>query len=339
MSEEIGKTAFEDITSEDLASLLPYQKEALTRKVRDYLNANQEAQVYHLDVCPKCGKAHPNWAPGGKANSGKPMVRCDNCGRRTVVDSEQLTYYSHQDRSKWDQLIEDTFSQVPLVETAARLNIHPSTAWRMRHKLLRFLEELAKPVILEDQVEFDEKYELVAKKGVKELSRPARHRGENATKRGLSNEQFCMITGVQRQADSVLMTVNLGNPSGADIDKMAPHLSSSTSVWIDGKTSYNHLLSEKECDVHVLGNYITYTPVNHLNNVNAYHSAIDEWYERYRGVSTKYINRYSALFRLRRLFGGWDLQEILLAVLRKLRTLQGYFYIRTMRTEDLFIYG
>ena len=40
-----------------------------------------------------------------------------------------------------------------------------------------------------------------------------------------------------------------------------------------------------------------------LNRINSFHSSIEEFNRRYRGVKSKYVNRYAALFSL-----SWNLK-------------------------------
>lgn len=70
------------------------------------------------------------------ANSGKQMLRCKSCKKRFVVDRGQFTFYSHQDQSKWNELILDTLNGVSLKETAAKINVNERNVFNMRHKLL-----------------------------------------------------------------------------------------------------------------------------------------------------------------------------------------------------------
>ena len=65
-----------------------------------------------------------------------PRLRCKECGKRFVVDHGQLTFYSHQDQSKWNELILDTLNGVSLKETAAKINVNERNVFNMRHKLL-----------------------------------------------------------------------------------------------------------------------------------------------------------------------------------------------------------
>lgn len=59
--------------------------------------------TYYFEYCPKRGCYHPRLVKSGFANSDKQMLRCKECGKRFVIDHGQLTFYSHQDQSKWNE--------------------------------------------------------------------------------------------------------------------------------------------------------------------------------------------------------------------------------------------
>ena len=127
-----------------------YAKDKIDRQLIDLTNAKKESRNYCIKVCPKCGAVDPGFTKGGNANSGKPMLKCRCCHKRFTYDNGQLTHYSHQDESKWDQLIVDTFSQVPIEKSAANMNISTYTVWGMCMRLLHMLEKMiADTVVLE----------------------------------------------------------------------------------------------------------------------------------------------------------------------------------------------
>lgn len=109
-------------------------------------------------------------------------------------------------------------------------------------------------------------------------------------------------------------------------------------TWIGGKTAYQRILNQKNCEFRVLGDHKTYTSVDHLNNVNSFHSRIDEWNRGYRGVATKYINRYAALLVTVRKYAGLAADEVLLKVRTMLSNVTDFFRICDMKTSDLFAY-
>ena len=82
----------------------------------------------------------------GKTKAGKQMLKCNSCKKRFVCDHGQLTYYSHQPQSKWNDLIIETQNGNSLLHTAAKIDVHESTAFRMRHKYLHFIEDMECPI-------------------------------------------------------------------------------------------------------------------------------------------------------------------------------------------------
>lgn len=80
------------------------------------------------------------------ANSDKQMLCCKECGKRFVVDRGQLTIYSHQAQSKWNELILDILKGVSLKETAAKINVNERNVFNVRHKLLVSLGTQERPI-------------------------------------------------------------------------------------------------------------------------------------------------------------------------------------------------
>ena len=47
---------------------------------------------------------------------------------------------------KWNDLIIETQNGNSLLHTAAKIDVHKSTAFRMRHKYLHFIEDIECPI-------------------------------------------------------------------------------------------------------------------------------------------------------------------------------------------------
>ena len=204
------------------------------------------------------------------------------------------------------------------------MNISTYTVWRMRMKLLHMLEKMLEDTVVSGEIELDEKYLLNSHKGEKIDNLKPRKRGGSASKRGLSSERICLPTAV---------------PTSGDLMKLSNHIGENSMAWIDGKTTYNSLLSAKQCEIRVMKDHTTYTSLDHLNNVNAFHRLIEKWYKGYNGVASKYINRYAALFTLAREYAGCDTQEILLSIEKRMHQITDSFRIVDMKSGDLFIYS
>lgn len=84
--------------------------------------------------------------------------------------------------------------------------------------------------------------------------------------------------------------------SSIDLLRFGECLESKSFVMLDGSNSYNELLESKNCTKKVLISHESYDKFNHLNTVNSFHKLIEEKLQKYKGVASKYINRYNALF-------------------------------------------
>ena len=143
------------------------------------------------------------------------------------------------------------------------------------------------------EVEMDETYVTHCRKGRIIDGHPGKKRGTPATNRGLSDEKICILTAVQRLGKCIARSLNVAKPSSMDAETFCECITDESYVWTDGLSSYVKPLKEKNCSNKVLESYQEYDAVNHLNNVNSFHSQIQEQYRVYRGVSSKYINRYN----------------------------------------------
>lgn len=137
------------LTTSIQSELYPFQVEKITRQVNDFILSNKESQEYSFKVCPKCGAVHPRLTKAGYTTAGKQMLRCHECNKRFVIDHGELTYYSHQSQAKWDYLILETQNGNTMKETAVKINVHETTAFRMRHKYLHSLEQAVHPICTE----------------------------------------------------------------------------------------------------------------------------------------------------------------------------------------------
>lgn len=108
--------------------LCSYQKDRVSQMIRDFLETNQQMNVFHFEYCPKCGQLHPVLV-----KAGKQMLKCNSCNKRFVCDHGQLTYYSHQSQAKWNDLIIETQKGNSLLKTAAKIDVHESTVFVSRY--------------------------------------------------------------------------------------------------------------------------------------------------------------------------------------------------------------
>jgi hypothetical protein len=181
-----------------------------------------------------------------------------------------------------------------LAKTAALCGIHPTTAFRWRHRFLR-APASDKPRGLRGIVEADETFILESFKGRwSDLPRKARKRGGRARHAGLYQDNIPILVARDR--------------NGATFDAILPQVDgASVSLALAGiVTPGNHLIGDGGKAIatfarragipfHAVpapGKPTPAAPHLHINNVNAYHGRLKQWLNRFNGVATKNLPNY-----------------------------------------------
>jgi transposase-like protein len=240
--------------------------------------------------CPRCGA--PDVRPWGKAR-GLPRYRCVEC-RRTFNPFTGTPVAGLHNKDRWPDQARALIEGESLAKAAERCRIHPSTAFRWRHRFLA-AHNLDKPKSLSGVVEADETFILESFKGRRGgLARPARRRGGKAAKRGLSAEQIPIVVARDRSGatfDALLPRLDAESLKEAFGDRIAP----STDFCCDGGSAIAAFARRAKLKVHVLpapGNPKPEEPEFHINNVNAYHGRLKAWMQRFHGVATENLPTY-----------------------------------------------
>ncbi len=268
----------------------------------EYVNRVIEESTAKKPVppCPHCEKE------GAKRNgrvAGRQRYLCRNCGKSFGDATHSAISQSHYGEAVWRQVIRDTISGVPIDKTANSVMVSHSTVFNMRHKILMALEtqEEIKPTVIEGVCELDDTYVLECYKGKKlpeGFWRKARKHGAVAEKRGVSREYIAICTGIQRDGKAISKAVIRATPGKDDVISVFENrIGEESLILCDGAKSYVALGESCDCpvtNVHEDGK--NGKGFYHINTANSFHSFIKDRYNQYRGVATKYLNRYNALF-------------------------------------------
>jgi transposase-like protein len=240
--------------------------------------------------CPHCDNR--DVVCWGQA-SDLPRYRCKAC-LRTFNALTKTPLAKLRMKDKWAAQTEAMIDGVSLAQAARRCGVHPTTAFRWRH---RFLAALSgdKPKTLSGIVEGDETFILESFKGKRSgLPRKSRKRGGKSAKRGLSAEQIPVIVARDRNGattDAVLPKLDRVSIAAALGGIVTP----ANEFCCDGGTAIVAFARRAGIAAHVLpkpGKPTRQAPDYHLNNVNAYHGRLKEWLRRFHGVATKNLPNY-----------------------------------------------
>lgn len=253
-------------------------------------------------ACPHCGsvavRRFGRYRPAGAGGKARQRYQCKDCGKTfgdLTFSPMSRTHYPE----KWAPFFEYMVQGLSLRKIAKLLDIHVSTAFYWRHRILTGLRRIAPPA-LDGIIEADETYMLESLKGknqVKKLgTRKARKRGGCATKRGISREQVCVLVVVDRNKNVVSQTAGYGRISHKEVDTVvAPYMGEVTCLCTDSASCFKTFSRKKGIDHEVLNikqGVRVKKGIFHIQNVNSYHSRFKDWVLRFKGVATKYLDNY-----------------------------------------------
>ena len=271
--------------------------------VIDYINGKIEdsAEGKPAPPCPHC-KDEGVTKFGFK--HGKQRYRCKGCGKTFLATTNTAMYNSRFGEAVWRQVVRDTVDGIPIDETAEAIGASHTTAFLMRHKVLLSLEaeECRKPTVLDGVCELDDTYVLESLKGTgipEDYWRKARKHGAKAKKRGVSSEYIAISTGLERDGQAYSKSVTRATPGKDDVIAVfGNHIGQEALILCDGAKSYAALGETGDYPVQNVcadGSKAGKGFYN-INTSNSFHGFIKDRYIGYKGVATKYLNRYNALF-------------------------------------------
>jgi hypothetical protein len=179
-------------------------------------------------------------------------------------------------------------------QAAVATGVHRNTSFRWRHCFLSLVED-NRPQQLDGIAEVDETYLLESEKGSRHIKRKAHKRGGSATKRGISDEQVCILVARDRTGQTLDFMTGKGPVTKAQLHScLSPVLNEDSLLVSDGNPSYHHFAREIAI-THEAVNFSAGVRIKgayHLQNFNAYHSRLKNWLNHFHGVATKYLSNY-----------------------------------------------
>jgi transposase-like protein len=281
-----------------LDGLNPAQVDTVLRRLSDPMESESLGTTVLLgkpECCPRCRKS--DIRPWG-FRSGVPRYRCRSCNSAfNPVSGSPLAGLRYKD--KWLVYAKCLLESKTIRACAKECGISIPTAFRWRHRFLKMLDEL-KPSELKGIIEVDETLFLASKKGDRHLGRSPRKRGGTAEKPGQSPEQVRVLVARDRNSSTTDFIVPNGTASAVE-SVLASVIADDSILCTDGSLALA-AFAERQKIFHLSLNLSAGERVVlktfHIQNVNAYHSRLKKWMERFNGVSTKWLSRYLGWWRI-----------------------------------------
>ena len=240
-----------------------------------------------------CGHCGADGIVGWGRSHGLPRYRCKACGRTfNAATGTGMARLRKKDR--WLDQAQAMIEGVSLAKAAERCSVHPTTAYRWRHRFLS-APALDKPHTLQGIVEADETFILESFKGRRSgLTRQARKRGGKSRHPGPFADNIPVL--VARDRSGATTDAVLPEDTAVCITQaLAGAMSPANVLVCDGGWPLRSFARRAKIPVRVVpapGKPLPGEPGIHINNVNAYHSRLKEWMRRFHGVATRNLPNY-----------------------------------------------
>ena len=232
--------------------------------------------------CPYCGKEHVR--RNGHRHDGTQRYLCLDCKKTFGITTNSIIFGSHKQLSVWQKYFSCMMNKRTLRRTAELCGISLNTAFVWRHKILGALKNMADEVILDGIVEADETFLGISYSGNHTKShlfvmpRRSRVRGGSIQKRGLSKEQVCIVTAVNREGKAIARVANIGKLRNIDLgnvlnDRIAP----GSYLCTDGLSAYRSFATNNGLNHIPIKGGKAKRGIYHIQNINQYHGQLKKF--------------------------------------------------------------
>ncbi|OXN00415.1 IS1595 family transposase [Bifidobacterium vansinderenii] len=262
------------------------------------------SQELPSSACTRCGSIAVQ--KYGRTPAGKQRWYCKDCKRTFTATTGRVLGMSKLPDDVWMRFIESFISRDSLRDCADKCGVCLRTAWFMRHRVMECIKRYnpAFNTGAGDRVEIDETYFRDSYKGYGHanskltMPRPARTSGKKASKRGLSKEQVCVVTGIDDKGASFLVVAGRGLLGKARaLRALTGRIGAGALVVTDKAGSYPAVLKR-------LGAELKQTDATEhgINRVNSLHARLKDFMKPFKGVSTKHLQSYLSWFQWTEVF-------------------------------------
>lgn len=251
-------------------------------------------------VCIHCGSM--DVIKHGKKN-GVQRFKCKDCGKTFNDLSLSALSNSKLDTDTWLNYAKCMILGFSIRKSAKIVGVSVKTSFYMRHRILDAIKNYQGIGMVSGIVEMDETFLPESFKGNHKKSgftmpRPARKRGKQIKKRGISKEQVCIATAIDRGNNIIFEMVTKGRISTADLERLyKERIDDDSLICTDSHKSYIQFAKDNVKEHIMIPRGKHKNGVYHISHVNSIHSKFKKWMERFNGVATKYLDNYLHWFK------------------------------------------
>lgn len=289
-----------------------------------------------LTTCKKCGGVHI--VKNGKDKNGHRRYLCRDCGITFTANTGTVISCSHKSVDVWKKYISLLLNGATIEQCKKECLLSTQTAFTWRHKILNALSDSSFAESFNGLLEMDEMYVRISYKGNHKKSknfvmpRAPFKRGSDNRISG-SNSKASVLCVVERNGSFSGKVVCVGMLNMPLLRQTFDNKISDESIILtDGLRAYGQYFKTIDAEHIVLpsnNHKPTVKGAYHINNVNALHSRFRIFLSCYKGVSTKYLHNYLALFIWKENNKTGNRQELLQ---QKINCANSYISSKTLRS-------
>ncbi|MGL4361765.1 MAG: IS1595 family transposase [Cellulosilyticaceae bacterium] len=251
-------------------------------------------------VCIHCGSLCV--VKNGKLNN-KQRYKCKDCKKHFNDLTLSSLSCTKLPLEKWLEYAKCMLLGLSIRKSAAVIEVSVKTSFYMRHKILDCLREYMGIGEVKGIIEMDETFQALSFKGNHKKSgfkmpRPSRCRGGEVKTRGISHEQVCIATALDRNNNIILEPVCTGRISHKDLERLFEgRIQEGSILCTDSHKSYIQFAKDFSLDHKQIKRGRHKEGIYHINHLNSLHSLFKGWIRHFKGVSTKFLINYLYWFK------------------------------------------
>lgn len=249
----------------------------------------------------------------GRTKAGTQRFQCKSCKKVFAdIQTGNLLLNTKLEASQWEAFVICFVDRLPLRATAARCDVSLRSAWYMRFRMMQLIHENLPSFEFKEgiRVEVDEFYTTESFKGNQkkagfQLPRGAYKHGSKGHSVGTSDDNLCILTGINDLGDMFYSVACRGYFSKQVArHELKKRIGEGSIIVTDNHSSYTKLLRQLGIEKNVKHESHPAEEHGPLNRINGLHSEIREFFHSFNGVSSKYLDLYLGWFKWLKSYGG-----------------------------------